>query len=134
MCRVSSTVGQPFHWEGRASIDRLTEVRKAIQRWAARVNLPATLIEELALASYEAMANAVEHAYVDGPPGMLSVRVSASPKTIDVLVADRGRWQESDAVPGVRGRGLMLIRGLAEDVMVTSTDQGTTVRMSWRRD
>jgi anti-sigma regulatory factor (Ser/Thr protein kinase) len=134
MCRVSITDGEPFRWEGRASADRLTEVRRAIQEWARRAGLPADLIEALALASYEAMANVADHAYADGSPGTVSVLVSASPKALDVLVADGGRWQAPDADPGFRGRGLLLIRGLAEDVTVTSTDQGTTVRMSWRRD
>ena len=134
ICRVSITDGQSFRWEGQASADRLTEVRKAIQDWARRADLPLDLIDALALASYEAMANVADHAYVDGTLGRVSVLVSASSETLDVLVADGGRWQAPDVDPGFRGRGLLLIRGLAEDVAVTSTDQGTTVRMSWRRD
>jgi serine/threonine-protein kinase RsbW len=134
MCRVSITDGQAFRWEGRASAGRLTEVRKDIQEWARRASLPADLIEALALASYEAMANVADHAYAEGAPGSVSVLVSASPGVLDVLVADGGRWQAPDADPGFRGRGLLLIRGLADDVTVTSTENGTTVRMSWRRD
>ena len=129
-----NTDGQPFHWEGRAIAARLGEVRRAIQDWARRAGLPADLIDELVLASYEAMANSAEHAYAAGPPGMLSVQVSASPGSIDVVVADHGTWRAPDAYARFRGRGLPLIKGLAEEVTVTTTEHGTTVRMRWRRD
>jgi anti-sigma regulatory factor (Ser/Thr protein kinase) len=129
-----NTDGQPFRWEGRAIADRLTEVRRAIQSWAEHAGLPGDLIDELALASYEAMANAAEHAYAGRQPGMLSVLVSASSGLVDVLIEDQGKWQEPDAGARFRGRGLLLIKGLATDVTVTATDLGTTVRMRWHRD
>jgi anti-sigma regulatory factor (Ser/Thr protein kinase) len=129
-----NTDGQPFRWEGRAIADRITEVRRAIQHWAEAVGLPVELIDELALASYEAMANAAEHAYVGKPPGRLSVLVSASSELVDVLIADQGKWQAPDAAAGFRGRGLLLMKGLAAEVTVTATDAGTTVRMRWHRD
>ena len=129
-----NTDGQPFRWEGRAIANQLTEVRRAIRVWAEHVGLPGDLIDELALASYEAMANAAEHAYVGRQPGMLSVLVSVSSGLVDVLIADQGKWQESDTAARFRGRGLLLIKGLATDVTVTATDVGTTVRMRWHRD
>lgn len=129
---MTSTDGQPFHWEGRAIAARLRDVRRAIQDWGRHVGLPADLIGELALAAYEAMANAAEHAYAGVEPGVLSVLVSASPGWIDVQVADQGKWHPPDADTGFRGRGLLLINGLAEDVTVTSTELGTTVRMRWQ--
>jgi anti-sigma regulatory factor (Ser/Thr protein kinase) len=129
-----NTDGQPFRWEGRAIVERLTDVRRAIQNWAEDVGLSADLIEELALASYEAMANAAEHAYVGVEPGVLSVLVETSAGQVDALVADQGKWQVPDPGAGFRGRGLLLIKSLAEDVTVIATEQGTTVRMRWRRD
>jgi anti-sigma regulatory factor (Ser/Thr protein kinase) len=127
-----NTDGQPFRWEGPALADRLGDVRRAIQDWAERANLPADLIDELALASYEAMANAAEHAYVDVPPGPLSVLVRATVAGLDVVVADQGKWRVPDNGDGFRGRGIVVIRGLATDVAVTATEQGTTVRMRWQ--
>ena len=129
---MTSTDGQPFHWEGLAIAERLSAVRRAIQDWAERVGLSADLIDELALAAYEAMANAVEHAYAGVEPGLLSVLVSASPGWIDLLVADQGKWHRPDVRTGFRGRGLLLINGLAEDVTVAATELGTTVRMRWQ--
>jgi serine/threonine-protein kinase RsbW len=128
-----NTDGQPFRWEGRAIADRITEVRRAVHDWAEGAGLPAELIDELALASYEAMANAAEHAYVGRQPGLLSVQVSVSSGGLDVLIADQGKWQEPDPGTRFRGRGLLLIKGLAADVTVTPSDAGTTVRMRWHR-
>jgi hypothetical protein len=48
---------------------------------------------------------------------------------VDVVVQDFGTWREIPADPGFRGRGLMLMRRLAEDVRVEPTPGGgTTVR------
>jgi serine/threonine-protein kinase RsbW len=129
-----NTDGQPFHWEGPAIADRLGDVRRAIQDWAGRIGLPADLIDDLALASYEAMANAVEHAYAGVSAGVLSVLASASSTKLDVVVADRGKWRLPAAGTGFRGRGLLVIKGLATDVTVNATELGTTIRMRWLRD
>lgn len=120
------------HWEGRAVAQRLRDVRRAIEHWAEQRGLPADLIGELALASYEAMANAAEHAYAGVEPGPLSVQVSASPSWVHAVVADQGKWHEPDAGTGFRGPGLPLIKGLADGATVTAAQLGTTVRMRWR--
>ena len=43
---------------------------------------------------------------------------------VDVRVEDSGTWRPVPADPGFRGRGLMLIRELAEDVAVEPAPQG----------
>jgi serine/threonine-protein kinase RsbW len=126
-----NTDGQPFRWQGPAIAARLGEVRRAVQSWAEHAGLPVDLIEQLALAGYEAMANVVEHAYAGVAPGLLSVQVSASPGLVDVLVEDQGKWRVPDIGTGFRGRGLLLIKGLADEVTVTATEHGTAVRMHW---
>lgn len=128
-----NTDGQPFRWEGPAVADRLGDVRRAIQDWAERAGLPVELIEDLALAGYEAMANVAEHAYAGVAPGLLTVRISASAAEVDLVVADQGKWRVRDAANGFRGRGLVVISGLATDVAVTATEHGTTIRMRWQR-
>jgi serine/threonine-protein kinase RsbW len=131
---VTSTEGRLFHWEGLAIAAGLSDVRRAIQEWGERVGLPAGLVGELALATYEAMANAVEHAYAGVAPGGVSVLVSESPGWVEVVVADQGKWHEPAARTGFRGRGLLLIKGLAEEMTVSQSELGTTVRMRWRLD
>lgn len=128
-----NTDGQPFRWEGPAVADRLGELRRAIQDWAGHVGLSADLVDDLGLASYEAMANVVEHAYAGVVPGRLSIVVSASQAGVDAVVADQGKWRVPQTGTGFRGRGLLVIRGLATDVTVHATERGTTIRMHWQR-
>ncbi len=94
-----NTAHQDFRWDGPADRDTVGEVRRTIQGWGAQAGLPAELIAELALASYEAMANAVEHAYSDGVSGPLSVRVSRDDQTLVVVVSDQGRWRPLPRTP-----------------------------------
>lgn len=126
-----NTDGQPFRWSGPAIAVRLGEVRRAVENWAEHAGLPADLIEQLALACYEAMANVVEHAYAGVAPGLLSVQVSVSSGLVAVLVEDQGKWRVPDSGTGFRGRGLLLIKGLADEVTVTAAEHGTAVRMRW---
>ncbi|HJP79000.1 MAG TPA: SpoIIE family protein phosphatase [Pseudonocardiaceae bacterium] len=119
-----------FRWEGPAETDTVSEVRRAIQGWGARAALPADLIAAVTLASYEAMANAVEHAYPEGHPGVLSVQVRRQADQIAVIVSDQGRWRPGDGTDA-RGRGLLLMEGLAKELRLGRTDSGTTVEMRW---
>lgn len=93
---------------------------------------PPELAEDLKLAAYEAMANAVTHAYPEGVDGTMTVTASLEPGTvaITITITDSGRWR--DGASGTHGgRGLVLIRALTPEVSVTSTPIGTTVRMVW---
>lgn len=119
-----------FHWEGPAERDRASEVRRAVRRWCADVDLPADLCAELTLASYEAMANAIEHAYPEDQPGPLSVRISHDDAAVVVVVADQGQWCP-DPSGELRGRGLVLMAGLATELALHRTTHGTAVEMRW---
>ena len=59
--------------------------------------------------------------------------VSASTMTLDVVIADQGKWRVPDADAGFRGRGLLVIRGLAGNVTLSPAEHGTTIRMRWLR-
>jgi serine phosphatase RsbU (regulator of sigma subunit)/anti-sigma regulatory factor (Ser/Thr protein kinase) len=119
-----------FHWDGPADGETASEVRRAIQGWATRAGLPTDLAEGLTLAGYEAMANAVEHAYAGTEQGPLSVRVTRDDDSIVMRVADQGRWR-SATKDELRGRGLLLMEGLAKELAVDRSEHGTTVEMRW---
>ncbi|HWM01235.1 MAG TPA: ATP-binding protein [Actinophytocola sp.] len=116
-----------------AVASRLTGLRHALAEWAEEVGLAAADREALTLASYEAMANTVEHAYADELEGVLDLRAVRDPAQgrVVVTVTDYGRWKPVPADPGTRGRGLPLIRGLTPAAAITPSPQGTTVSMSW---
>lgn len=118
----------------RAVPEHLPALRHALCGWASRAGLPDADRSALTLASYEAMANVVAHAYPGHRAGLLEVRASRPPHrdTVTVTVIDHGQWQarcDGPAVP--TGRGLSLIEALATDAAIEHASDGTTVRMSW---
>lgn len=122
-----------LHVRVPAVASRLTGLRHALAEWAEEVGLAAADREAMTLASYEAMANTVEHAYADELEGVLDLRAVRDPAQgrVVVTVTDYGRWKPVPADPGTRGRGLPLIRGLTPAAAITPSPQGTTVSMSW---
>lgn len=122
-----------LHVRVPAVAGRLTGLRHALAEWAEQAGLPPEDREALTLASYEAMANSVEHAYAGQLQGVLdlrAVRDHAGGRVV-ITVTDYGQWRPPPADPGTRGRGLPLIRGLTPDATITPSPRGTTVSMSW---
>lgn len=119
-----------------AAATELAPLRRAITEWAQRTPLHPEQIDAVRLASYEAAANVVEHAYSNGA-GSLNLEASCSirRRAVTVAVADKGRWRPATVDPrSSRGRGLPLIRALSDDVEITTGAAGTTVRMRWNLD
>jgi serine/threonine-protein kinase RsbW len=122
-----------LHFRVPAVPGRLAGLRHALAEWAARAGLPEEDTEALVLASYEAMANTVEHAYRDQTQGLLDVKaqVDGTEARVVVTVTDYGKWKPPQPGGGLRGRGLSLIRGLTSTATITPTIDGTTVTMFW---
>lgn len=122
-----------LHYRVPAAAARLTGLRHALAEWAERSGLSQEDREALILASYEAMANSVEHAYSGELEGVLDLRAVRDTEAglVTVTVTDYGRWRPPPIDPGSRGRGLPLIRGLTTAADITPSEQGTTVSMSW---
>lgn len=121
-----------LHFRVPAAVDQLTSLRHALDGWAQRAGLLDKDREALVLASYEAMANAVEHAYPDHD-GILDLQANHEPHGwLTVMVTDFGAWKPPPTNPWPRGRGLPLINNLAARSKVLPTADGTTVSMSWQ--
>lgn len=125
-----------LHHRIPADAEWLAELRHALGRWAVGVGMPTERREELVLAAYEAMANSVEHAYAASAsdPADGDVELHAQ-HTIDgavvVTVTDHGTWKPPEQSDGIRGRGIPLMKALADDTTIVTTDTGTTVTMTW---
>ena len=118
-----------------AIADRLLPLRRQLAVWAAATGMAADQIDAMILAADEAMSNAVSHAYDGDSPGTFDVHAThdADRNEIHVTIRDHGRWQPADPDPGpLHGRGLLLIRALADEATVDHTATGTVVRMTWR--
>jgi serine/threonine-protein kinase RsbW len=120
---------QALHHHGPASPEVATRLRRQLVEWARHEGIPAATTDDIGLACYEAMANAVTHAYPYGTIGPLELHARLVPGWVVVTVTDHGRWPEQPHP----GYGLDLIRRLSDDAEVVRGDYGTTVRMSWPR-
>jgi anti-sigma regulatory factor (Ser/Thr protein kinase) len=110
---------------------QLPGARRAVQRWADEMGLAEELAEDVVLAAHEALANAADHAYPNGD-GEARLDVECCGGVVSVTVRDHGTWRAPPADPGWRGRGLVIIRGLADEVEVHHGGSGTVVRMRWK--
>ena len=84
---------------------------------------------EITLTVCEAAANAIEHAYGPGDAEFeLDARLDED--RVQISVRDFGVWRERRGED--RGRGLKIMEGMMDDVEVSRTSKGTTVRMRRR--
>jgi PAS domain S-box-containing protein len=108
----------------------LAGVRRRLGRMLDAAGASSREQYEVTLTICEAAANAIEHAY--GPADAdfeLDVRLEHG--EVLARVSDSGRWREQRPAlaDGTRGRGLGIIEGLMDEVEVTRSELGTTVRM-----
>ncbi|MGW4057882.1 ATP-binding protein [Amycolatopsis sp. NPDC004747] len=120
-----------FHRRTPAIAERLPELREALARWLAGLQLSLERREDIVLAGYEAMANSAEHAYPTGQAGPVDVRAEVRSGRLTVTVTDYGTWRPPAGSNGLRGRGLLLIGTLADHSAQVHRDDGTTVTMTW---
>jgi PAS domain S-box-containing protein len=107
--------------------ESLAAMRVLLRRWLRHVEASEDELADVVIACGEAATNAMEHSGVGGRrPFELSGRLEG--RTVEVTVRDHGAWRPLRKGEG--GRGLPLMRALMDEIDVTSTAQGTTVRLS----
>ncbi len=116
----------PFEHRVPALPGQLASLRQDLRSWLQRTGASAAELADLVLACGEAAANAVEHAYRDGATGDMIVMARCSGGSVELEIRDFGRWQPRPA-PGDRGRGLRLMRSLADTVEITPGTAGSVV-------
>ncbi|GAB3010437.1 SpoIIE family protein phosphatase [Mycobacterium bourgelatii] len=123
----------PLSIEFAADVQQLAPSRRALRIWLTRAGVEPTQIQDILIATGEAVANAIEHGHRDRPGGAVTLQATALVDRVQVTVSDTGTWKTPRAVPDVsRGRGIMLMRRLMEDVAIDSSDGGTTVHLHAR--
>lgn len=122
-----------------ADCDAVAALREVLHTWLDRtVDLDTQRACDIVLCADEAITNVVEHAYRDFiGAGLVTLDLSyhAPTATIEIRVTDQGRWREPAPTPitATRGRGLILMRKLADACTVTGRDHGTSVSLLFRR-
>ncbi|QFZ18266.1 SpoIIE family protein phosphatase [Saccharothrix syringae] len=107
--------------------DALADMRREVRAWAALAGVSTDHLCDVQLALGEAAANAVDHAYPDGPGRFDYLLDRTAGGDVRVVVRDRGRWRPEPADKGHRGRGIGIIRELGADVVFDRGPAGTTV-------
>jgi anti-sigma regulatory factor (Ser/Thr protein kinase) len=106
----------------------LSGMRQLLREWLVAVGASENDAYDVLVATTEAGANAVEHAYGPGD-ATFEVEARAVPGgQVLVVVRDRGSWRPPRGHN--RGRGTLLMQELMDDFEVTTGDGGTEVRMS----
>lgn len=133
VARVRRPALTPLRLWFAARADQLAVVREAMRGWLTSAAVDRGDAEMLVLAAGELCANAVEHAYPGAGEGSVEIALSRSPDgALALVVRDRGRWRPPPADPGVRGRGLAIVRGLMSSVDIDESVDGTTVSARYR--
>jgi serine phosphatase RsbU (regulator of sigma subunit)/anti-sigma regulatory factor (Ser/Thr protein kinase) len=109
-----------------ADPDALVHVRRSLNQWLAASGASPKDAYALSVACGEACANAIEHAY---GPSEAAFRLDAQRVNgdVEIVVSDQGRWRRRFS--GQRGRGLDLMEALADELEITATETGTSVRL-----
>lgn len=115
-----------------ASVRRM---RRAVGVWLAELDWPPVEADDVVLAVNEAVSNAVEHAFGQGPGEVemvAAVERCGTRRRVRIVVRDAGRWRPVPVERGTRQRGLQIMRALMDTVVVRAREDrpsGTEVLM-----
>lgn len=116
-----------------ADASQLAPIRDTLRGWLTQAGVDDERMQDVLIATGEAVSNAIEHGHRDRPEGLVSLRVTAVVDRLQVTVVDSGTWKLPRTVADIsRGRGMALMQGLMEDFTIHSDDDGTTVSMHAR--
>lgn len=125
-----SWTGTVFERALSADLTALSRTRRELRAWLVEIGAAVQDTDDLVLATSEALANAAEHGGGTRPEASVRLRARVE-RTVDlaqevvISVDDEGRWQPPTA--GVeRGRGMLIISQLVDDLTIDTSD-GTTV-------
>ncbi|MGV0718785.1 ATP-binding protein [Mycolicibacterium sp. XJ662] len=118
-----------------ADAHNVAQFRSELSGWLRRhVTLDPVRFNDVVLAVNEALTNAAEFAYRGGTgPMTMHARHHAADRQLEVVVSDHGSWRHVDGEgqPNTRGRGIPLMRALADRTTISKQSTGTEVRLQF---
>jgi serine phosphatase RsbU (regulator of sigma subunit)/anti-sigma regulatory factor (Ser/Thr protein kinase) len=122
-------IGPTLHLRLPAQPEVLSGMRQALRRWLRGHGAGDADINAIALAAGEACSNVTEHAYDPGPASF-ELEATIDEGVVTLEVRDEGNWREARGRN--RGRGLMLMDKLMDEVRMQRGEGGTVVEMRRR--
>jgi serine/threonine-protein kinase RsbW len=125
----------PVELEFFARPDQLVDVRRLVERLAAKTRLSREEIDDFLTAVDEAAANAIRHGSPKGDRSLVKVICHTLPTALIIEVRDQGEGfsvPSMSPMPGPEapgGRGLPLMCALADAVEIASNPKGTTITL-----
>jgi serine/threonine-protein kinase RsbW len=119
-----------------ASASGLARVRECVDVAAAKFGLDDAARRELVFAVNEAATNAIRHGAPDRD-GMIVLRLATEDGCLSVSVSDRGVFVGDTERPdplAESGRGFTLMYRLVDEIQLSISRAGTTLRLAKRRD
>jgi serine/threonine-protein kinase RsbW len=115
----------PFALTLNADPAELAAMRCRFGRWLHDAEIDAGICPALILAVHEAAANAIEHSAGD----RVGVDARIDRSSLVIEISDSGPWPADARSSPDRGRGILLIEALVEQVEFERDGLGTVVRI-----
>jgi serine/threonine-protein kinase RsbW len=121
--RISRQARRPLRLALPADPVTASVVRLQVREWLTAWCWPEDELDEIVLAVSEAVSNAIEHAYVHQPLGVVEVRggIETTPEgqyRATMIVRDHGRWRPPPRDNENRRRGIPLMQACMESVTI----------------
>lgn len=122
----------------RSSVNELKKVAEFTENIGEQLGLSEDVIEDISIAVTEAVNNAIKHGNKNNESKAIEISYKNEKEKIIVYVKDNGGGFEIDKISDPRanenilkdsGRGILIMKSLMDEVVVTSDNQGTEVQL-----
>jgi anti-sigma regulatory factor (Ser/Thr protein kinase) len=121
---VATTTAFEFTARCVAEPRNAAPLRSAMRRWIGAHGIDRERAFAILVATGEAVANAMEHAYADQDSGHVTLRATRTHDRITVEIEDSGTWKPAVS-RDERGRGFSLMRALGSRLDVERSPMRT---------
>ncbi|PPK63608.1 ATP-binding protein [Actinokineospora auranticolor] len=101
--------------------------RRALRGWLTRVGVAPPALDDAVWSADEAMSNAIANANQSGPEStVLGLNAHVDDEAVVITVIDESGWRVPASGVVLAGRGMAIVRALAEQVNLAVADGRTT--------